>query len=53
MSLTPATTDPNYGNEFLRRIKEPQSFGVGGLTDTQKAAAQKRVEELQKSVGKK
>lgn len=49
MSLTPATTDPEYANELVRRVVDPQSFGIGGLTDQQKAAAQKRVEELNKS----
>lgn len=49
MSLTPASTDPNQVNELLRKIKEPQAFGIGGLTDQQKAAAKARVDELNKA----
>lgn len=48
MSLTPAADDPNFANEYLRRISDPQSFGIGGLSDQQKAAAQARVAELNK-----
>lgn len=53
MSLTPATTDPEYANEYLRRISDPQSFGIGGLTDQQKAQAKARVDELNKQNNKK
>jgi len=49
MSLTPATTDPEYVNEMLRRAKDPQSFGIGGLTDAQKKQAEQRVSEHNKA----
>lgn len=49
MSLTPASTDPEQKNELVRRTKEPQSFGIGGLSDKQKKAASNRVDDHNKA----